>query len=243
MATRPPENGKHVVREGEWAGSIAARYGYADWEGDVWKHASNAGLRGRREDPFTLAPGDDLFIPPWQERWEDRATEKRHKFRLKSPREVLRIRLLDDEGRPRENEPYTLEVDQEGGPRYEQQNDATDAEGVLTERLPPTARSGRLRLTKTNELVALDFGRLAPLDLEENPELVRGVQQRLKGLGFYRGQTDGKNGPVTRGAIAAFQQFCQDNVEKGDPSIKGAGPVDGNFGPQTRQALLSYYGC
>jgi len=37
--------------------------------------------------------------------------------------------------------------------------------------------------------------------------LITSVQQGLKDLGFYKGQTDGISGPMTRNAISTFQKF------------------------------------
>ncbi len=45
----------------------------------------------------------------------------------------------------------------------------------------------------------------APAD-PDGPEVVRGVQRRLRALGFYRGQADGLWGAGTQAALERFQQ-------------------------------------
>lgn len=242
--SKPPEDGKHFVEDGEWVGSIAAAYGYFDWDKDVWQHAQNAKLKELRQDPRVLAPGDELFIPPWEEKKESCATEKKHKFKVKTPSEVLRIRLLDEEGKPLKDEDYQLDLDYDpGGGVFKQANPKTDNDGVVTESIPSTAISGRLRLPRLKQEIALRLGYLTPMDLNDEQKLIRGVQERLSALGFAPGPVDGINGPQTRAAVMSFQQFCQDNKDKNDSSIIDSGPVDGIVGKTTKAALLSYYGC
>ncbi len=244
MANKPPLDGKHIVTDGEWVGSVGIFYGYADWEQDVWRDPKNEDLRNLRKDPHVLAEGDVLFIPAWEEKKESCATEKKHRFQLKVPSEVLRIRLLDEEGEPLKDEDYKLEIDfRPGGGIFKQKNPKTDGDGVATESIPSTATSGRLRLPRLNQEIVLQLGYLTPMDLNDEGKLIRGVQERLSALGFAPGPIDGINGPQTRGAVMSFQQFCQDNKDKSDPSIIDSGPVDGVVGKQTRAALLSYYGC
>src|SRR5438552_12728166 len=152
MATRPPPDGKYPIKDGEWVGSVAMHYGFADWEKDVWKHPQNSKLKDLRQDPHVLAEGDELFIPPWEEKNEDCPTEKKHRFQLKVPSEVVRIRLLDDEGKPLKNEEYVLELEYSpGGGTFKQENTKTDGGGLLTEPIPSTTTIGRLRFPRLKQ--------------------------------------------------------------------------------------------
>ncbi len=242
--SKPPEDGKHQVEDGEWAGSIAAAYGYLDWEHDVWKRGENAALRERRPNPRVLGEGDVLFIPPWEEKKESCATELKHRFKLKAPTELLRIRLLDLEGKPLKNEDYALQIDYApGGGKYEQKNKQTDGDGFLQECIPSTAMKGLLSFAKAPQKILLRLGYLTPMDLNDNPKLIRGAQQRLLAIGFDPGSIDGLDGPRTQSAVTAFQQFCADNKNQGNARIIDAGPVNGTIGKMTRDALLKYYGC
>ena len=242
---RPPADGLYVVQDGEWVGSIAIRFGFADWKTDVWKHARNAGLRNRRgNDPHTLAEGDELYIPPWQEHRESRSTEARHTFRMKVPSEVLRIRILDMDHMPIADEEYVLEVDfGSGGGTFKQLETRTSAEGIVTEPIPSTAISGKLTLPRLELVYPLRFGFLTPLDLSDRALLIRGAQERLEALGFEPGAIDGIEGQLTRDAVERFQIFLKENLGSGKPRITDPGPVDGIMGPKTRNALLEFYGC
>lgn len=240
----PPEGVNHVVRDGEWVGSIAVRYGIADWEKDVWKHPRNARLRMKRKDPHVLAVGDELFIPPWEDKQEPGATQQRHRFKLKTPNELFRLRILDTEGEPVADAEYNLEIDCEpGGGAFRQQNTHTDGDGVLQETIPSTATVGRLRVPDASIDMRLNFGRLAPLNSDDEKVTVRGTQQRLRSLGYYDGTDDGRVSPELKQAIAAFQNFCKENLDAGDSRIIDPVDVDGALSKKTLAALEKFYGC
>jgi len=240
----PPEGVGHIVRDGEWVGSIAIRYGIADWEKDVWQHPRNAKLRKDREDPHVLAVGDELFIPPWLEKKEPGATEQRHRFKLKTPNELFRLRILDTEGDPVADAQYTLEVEcGPGGGVYKQQNTHTDGDGILQETIPSTAISGRLIVPDANIDMRLSFGHLAPLDSDDEKVVVRGAQQRLRSLGYYNGPSDGNKSPELSQAVAAFQNFCKENLDSGDSRITDPVNTDGVLSKTTLAALEKFYGC
>jgi protocatechuate 3,4-dioxygenase beta subunit len=240
----PPEGLTHKVKEGEWIGSIAILYGFADWEKDVWHHAKNTKLRETRKNPRTLAAGDELFIPPWQEKEESGATGQRHKFKLKTPNEYFRLRILDEEGEPVADAKYTLEIDCDpGGGTYKQQGTQTDPDGVLEEVIPSTAISGRLIVSEAGIDMRLDFGHLYPLDTTDENVAIRGAQQRLSSLGYYEGDINGIMSPELREAIAGFQRFCKENLDSGDSRISDPGEIDGKLSEKTVKALLKFYGC
>ncbi len=240
----PPEGLTHKVKEGEWIGSIAILYGFADWENDVWHHAKNTKLRETRKNPRTLAAGDELFIPPWQEKEESGATEQRHKFKLKTPNEYFRLRILDEEGEPVADAKYTLDIDCDpGGGTYKQQGTQTDPDGVLEEVIPSTAISGRLIVSEAGIDMRLDFGHLYPLDTTDENVAIRGAQQRLCSLGYYKGDTNGIMNPELQEAIADFQLFCKENLDSGNDRISDPGDIDGKLSEKTVKALLKFYGC
>jgi peptidoglycan hydrolase-like protein with peptidoglycan-binding domain len=70
------------------------------------------------------------------------------------------------------------------------------------------------------------LGRWAGYDTEHGSAAVRGLQVRLRRLGFRSGPIDGLFGPLTEGAVERFQ------VARGLPG-------DGLVGPDTRKSLLA----
>lgn len=245
MTRKPlPIDGKHFVKEGEWVGSIAISYGFTDWEKDVWNIPQNAALKKIREDPHLLAAGDVLYISQRKEKELPGGTEQKHRFKLKTPSEVLRIRILDGNGEPLKNEPYVLNIEFEaGGGVFRQQYSETDRAGVLIESIPSTAIKGKLILTKMEQEINFQLGYLTPMDLNNKKLLIRGVQERLKNLGFDPGPIDGIDGPRSQHAVQTFQEFCKKNAGGDDSSIIDSGPIDGIVGPKTLNAIKTYYGC
>jgi len=191
---------KHTVKQGECISSIAAKYGL--FPETIWEDPANAELKERREDPNVLAPGDVVVIPDKRIKEERVGTDKRHRFRKKGVPELLRLRLLDEDGEPLANEPYLLSV--EGTVR----RGTTDGDGVVTEHISPDARSGRLVLLNTEEEYRLALGHLDPLDS------ATGVQDRLNNLGFTCGSVDGVIGPKTQESISYYREVA--SLAEGD---------------------------
>ena len=240
---RPPGDGMHEVKDGEWVGSIAARYGYADWECDVWRRAENQQLRLKRPDPHVLSPGDRVFVPPWEDKEASASTGQWNKFRLKGSSDVIRLRVLNQQGQPVANAPYQLAVEfSDTSESFHQEGEQTDDEGVLKEFIPHSSTRAVLKLTETGDEIELALGRLEPLDLSNQRVLIKAVQQRLTALGFKPGPIDGLDGPKTQAAVKEFQQYCQDNAGT-VAGVIDSGPVDGIVGELTVRALKSYYGC
>jgi hypothetical protein len=236
-----PSDGKHKVKDGEWVGSIAWDYGFPVWE-VVWNHAKNAALREKRTDPHVLDEGDELFIPEPKPLDYFLYTGERHVFKLPRRTQLFRLQLLDEHGDPMREEPYKLTVKSTDDAKFEQKFQQTDSDGYVAEEIPLSAESGVLELTGRDHKMDLSFGKLTPIDLDDEDAKFRGTQQRLKALGFFDGDVDGKDSPRLKAALKAFQRFCRVNLASGDPAVLDPGPVDGIIGPRTRDALIRYYG-
>lgn len=119
----------------------------------------------------------------------------RHAFRIKP---MLRLRFLRY-GEPRAGESYRLlfgdaeltgELDDAGWLRVEVPAEASEGEVWIGEREGDDADPDHFRVAIGTLHHAGD---------------VRGVQQRLNGMGFRCGAEDGDAGPITTGALKAFQ--------------------------------------
>lgn len=191
--------------------SIADQYGFF-WD-TLWNHEKNAELRERRQNPNILHPGDHVFIPEVRAKEEAAETTRVHTFRLKGVPVRLNLRLLDEEGAPLAGMKYTLTVDGKQGAGL------TSDDGMISEVIPPRARSGRLHLD-TGEEYVLELGHVNPLDY------VSGVQARLRNLGYYEGEGSGTLDDATSEAIRRFQSHHD---------LEESGQLD----DATRQALLA----
>lgn len=213
----PVGQGDHVVKKGECMGSIAQDHGFF-WE-TLWNDEHNAELKNVRKDPNVIYPGDRVHIPDKDEKQQPGATEQRHRFRLKGTPAKLRLRFLN-EGQPRANEKYTLDVD---GKSF---SGKTNAQGELTHSIPPDARKGKLLLGEDQEEFNLDLGHVDPV------EQVSGLQHRLRNLGFPCGEEEGEGvmGPGTEAALKRFQKSS---------GLQETGKPD----PATREKLVEAHGC
>lgn len=181
---------EYRVKQGDCIESIAYDHGFF-WE-TLWDHPNNAQLKNRRRDPNLLFRNDVVFIPEKRLKQESGATEQRHRFKHKGVPATLRLRLLD-EGEPRANESYVLDVD---GQLF---SGTTDADGILECFIPPEAKRGRLLMGESRDEYILHLGNVDPI------EEISGVQGRLHNLGFECPR-DGSVGPETEAAIRAFQR-------------------------------------
>ena len=192
-ASEATGSGDYVVRQGECIDSIAFESGHV-WT-TIWNDPSNAALARARGHPNVLLPGDHLTIPPIRVQEHDCATDHAHRFCRKGAQSMLRLRLLE-EGEPRENVDYILEIDGIAN------TGTTDAQGMICVRIPPGAKQGKLRLSVegATEEYALLLGHMDPA------RTVSGAQSRLMNLGFDVGPIDGRLGPRTEGALRTFQR-------------------------------------
>jgi hypothetical protein len=202
------------VQQGECLSSIAAARGF-DWN-TIWARPENSALRDKRKNPNVLLPGDSLFVPDKDLRYEARPTDQLHQF-VKPAGVKLKICLLAA-GMPIANEPYKLQID---GKNLQ---GSTDKSGILEETVPPYATDASLVLENQNLTLPLKVGYLDP------PTEISGVQGRLNNLGFHCGAADGIAGPLTQSALLAFQETYQlDQTGKPDAV--------------TQEKLRSEHGC
>jgi hypothetical protein len=194
----------YEVESGDCMSSIAFANGFF-WK-TLWNDGSNAALKAKRKNPNVLMPGDIVHIPDLTIKQVPGATEARHKFLLKGVPEVFKLRLLDNDRKPRANLDYIIVI--EGNSR----RGKTDASGRIVESIPPNARTGQLIIPPSppqsgqprprkpkKHVINLQLGSLNPISE------VSGLKARLANLGYYRGPIDENLDPDTQRAISAFQ--------------------------------------
>lgn len=202
----------HAAGENDCFINIAERFGFS-WE-KLWNHPENAELRQRRNNPNILFPGDLIYVPEKEPYEVSRATDKRHRFQKLTQMVLLRLRLLED-GQPRSNLSYTLDVE---GQTF---HGTTDGNGKLEHKIPAKANVGRL-ITAEDDYV-LRIGRLDPVTE------IAGIQDRLKNLGYLGDAADGVLTENTKAALKTFH-------EKHDLGASG------EITEQTRNKLVELHG-
>ncbi|MGH1331709.1 MAG: peptidoglycan-binding domain-containing protein [Paracoccaceae bacterium] len=184
---------RYTVKKGDCISSIGESFGF--FPDTLWELPENAELREKRENAYVLMPGEDqVFVPDLRPKDISCATGKRHRFRRKGVPERLRLRLLDDQGEPRAQLPYSLTID------GDEQRDKTDEDGLLLAWIPPRALSGELVLDPDGDAPVthnIKLGHLTPID---DP---KGVAARLMNLGYALKDAQGKEDAGA--AIGAFQ--------------------------------------
>lgn len=188
--------GDWTVEPGDSIDSIAEQTGHF-WQ-TLWDHPDNAALKSVRPSRTVLMPGDRVTVPDLRPKAETRQTDLIHSFKRKGVPAVIRFQVLDVDGAPQPDRPYTLEV---GRRRYE---GTTDGDGKLEHYVSPGARQAVLtvRTDPADESVTrrwtLQIGRLQPVGT------IEGLQSRLNNLGYGCGPADGELGPKTEAALNRF---------------------------------------
>lgn len=184
---------RHIIQQGESIISLSKRHGIP--VDKIWDYPENRPLRERGRTPAILYPGDEVTIPEKESKEIDAATEQRHRFRCEGRTRWLRVNFRR-RGEGRANEPYLAVVD---GRDF---RGNLDGEGKLEIRVPGDAREAIVFLGQEGqqERYTLKIGHVDPLTE------TRGVQQRLKNLGFSCGDENNEVGPRTRAALRSFQE-------------------------------------
>lgn len=186
------------AKKGDCVISIAKAAGFADWK-TVWNHKDNDGLRGKRDDPSVLHPGDKVYLPDFKSMTMTLKAGRKYKIKTKQLKASVQLFLNDPAGTPYADKQWELTV---GERLYKGK---TDAKGFLAQDVSAEAREGNLTLfldekcEKKLEWI-VDIGSLEPIDT------VGGVQARLNNLGYHTGDDEpGTLGPGTKNALSDFQ--------------------------------------
>jgi N-acetylmuramoyl-L-alanine amidase len=177
--------------QGESIESLAFEHGHF-WE-TIWAHPENAALKAERGEPEVLLPGDRVYIPPIEPGSVSVQTGRSYRFRRRGVPSLLRLVLRDDKG-PRADLPYALDIDGNVC--------KTGADGSIRRYIMPTAKTGWLLFGEGLAARRIEL-KLRCLDPVTS---VRGVQARLKSLGYGGVDVTGELNPATEAAILRFKQ-------------------------------------
>jgi len=217
----------HVLREGEWLGLLAERYGLGSASA-IWNAPENEPLRTLRASADLVMAGDTVHIPTEGPTHVEVAAGRRASFILRSGGEMLRVRVVG----------IASFVRAFGGIDYELTVGAQTLRGELTTDgqvlempLPVTATSGELVLMGSLRY-EIPIGGLGPV---EEP---RGALGRLAHLGFTAVMEPGDEAdtPVVqavdplRAALRRFQRHA-------------ALPPNGELDEPTKARLRADYGA
>ncbi len=224
-ARRRPEDGIHVAAPGDTISSIAAIYGFTDWEARIYNAPQNAQLKLARPNPNTLVPGDEVFIPELARKAEPRATDAWHDFHVTGNKRFLRLKLQNADDTPLANEPYRIEPRSSFRGRFVQQGQATSPDGLIEEMIPHTMIEADLVLTNLNMIVRLAVGHLLPLPMQEPVQNAGGDL-----AGELLGAAEGALGGVTGAAGAlggAVSGAASGQVSVGADGAQAGGDLSG----------------
>lgn len=214
--------GNYTVLQGDYLSKIAKAFGFSDYR-TIWFHPENAQLKQLRQNPNVLYPGDIVYIPDREPRFESRPTDKLHQFTAKLPVIKLRLTLEDMYEKPIANTPCVLSLEKDN------RRITTDGTGKIDEVILPDAHDAVLVIQGDatpfqNTQIPIKIGDLDPIDTDT------GQAARLTNLGYYFERIDKIDKAAFSSAVEEFQ--C-------DHSLK----VDGICGPQTQAKLKQVHGC
>lgn len=172
----------------------------------LYDDPANAELKKRRPNPNVLYPGDLVAIPEPKSMTAQRPTGDWHEFTMEREQVRLKVQLMGLDGKALANQEYELTVAEET------RSGTTDGSGLVDEPVEVGTKSAQLKVVipagdEIHELTwQLTIGALDPVTT------TAGMQARLAHLQYYTGAIDGSYGPLTRGAVMAFQKDAELDV-------------------------------
>ena len=214
---------KITVKQGDTLIRVASTHGFRSWE-TIWNDPQNESLREKRSDPQVLYEGDRIVVPEKTLKTLSAASSAAHRFRAKSARCFIRIRLKDQWGEPFKDQPYEFTS---GGKEWKGQ---TDESGVISLAVPPETIDGTLKFWPDPDNSEAFVTCIVKIGYLNPATETTGIQGRLNNLGFSCGDDEGEVGERTTEAIRFFQL----SADQENPT--------GELDDQTRRALVDRHG-
>jgi len=161
----------YKVKHGDCLAKIASDFGFADLC-EIYDHPANAEYKKKRPNPHVIKAGDQFVIPDKKApKVFQCETGQEHTFVMKRPTCHL-ILHVNDGVRPFANQRYILTAG------AQQLTGSTDSTGLVSQPVPPSARSAELYFPDRDVTFDVKLGDLDPISE------VSGLRQRLENLGF-----------------------------------------------------------
>lgn len=193
----------HTVQDGEGLQSLAHLQRINPLR--IWDHPKNQALFQLRKNPHILHPGDELYLPEGIRECPGLETGQCHK--LQFGRYPCEIRMVVDVASIYAEKSVHYQLELEDGTMLRGCTTLrADSPSKLAMRIPATVDSGVLTVfldpedPEQNLRVNVGLGHLCPVDE------TRGLQARLRNLGYDVGELDGSRGPRTEQGLEAFRQ-------------------------------------
>jgi N-acetylmuramoyl-L-alanine amidase len=216
----------------------------------LWTLPQNAQLKSLRKDPNVLNPGDIVTIPDLRSRTEDAAVDKCNVFVRKGTPAILRLQILDYEGKPRANVLCNISID---GDLSEQ---TTDGLGQLQIKIRPNAVEAVVLYDDSDGYSVRRTLQLGGVDPRSEK---LGVRQRLANLGYCDLESDVTESGDTEASDtnddsddsdAEVDESSDSDAQTDDlayaisdfQTSQGIEPT-GTLDDETRQKLMDTHGC
>ncbi|MBL8175825.1 MAG: peptidoglycan-binding protein [Bryobacterales bacterium] len=182
---------QHTANGGDSVESIAYEHGHF-WE-TVWNDGANSKLRAERKDHNILEEGDVVSVPDLRQKEVAKPVDQRHRFRRKGVPSKIEVRLTEHDDEPRVGVNYSVKM----GKRTV--SGTTDGDGWIRFAVMPDVRKGVISLPD-DESYGFEVGTVRPATL------LKGVQGRLRNLGYFKGALDGMESEELAEAIRWYQR-------------------------------------
>lgn len=207
----------HIVKQGEHLASIAAKYGFQNYQ-TIWNDGSNSGLRANRSNPHVLMPGDVVQIPDKQDKNEKRAAGKTYFFKLSRKQIKFRLVIRDFDNQPIPNVPCQLTL---SGATYSL---TSNGDGLVEQTISSDAVDGVLKIPSMGIERAVHVGHLDPSQEDS------GWAARLRNLGYWHEEQVSDNNRLQANAVEEFQ--CDHGMR-----------VTGLLDDATKAKIQEIHGC
>ncbi|MCP3940950.1 MAG: peptidoglycan-binding protein [Desulfobacteraceae bacterium] len=209
-----------IKKDNECILTIAEKHKFKKWE-KIYDHPKNEFLKTtHRKDPMCLKKGDEIYIPPKEQKKEACQIYKINKYVVPVLKSYFSIQLRDHRDQILAGVNYKLEIENK------EFTGQSTQEGVVEEEISLKDEFGYLTIWPFKDFPEKEIRWRVKLGHLDPVNTTTGQQGRLNNLGSQVGFIDNEKGPVTDQAIKKFQQ--KNNLT-----------VSGEANPDTQEKLTN----